>query len=510
MTRSLDHLRRAARRLQKAHAAGDADAAHRLRLHPPRADARALKLADFLHVVAQESGFESWPKLKFAADLRGFDRAAKEQRLKMALYHGQNWVVERLLTDTPDLAQGHFGLLVALLDRPAVEAWLARDPDAAVALFGPRRPILHLAFSRHIHSHPEREADMLAIAERLLAHGADVNDGYPYQPGDDHLLSALYGALGHADNLPLARWLLAKGADPNDNESLYHSTELPHSEGLKLLLAHGARPEGTNALMRALDFNDHEKVRLLLEAGADPNEGAKPHPSGQGVAVFGALHQAARRFCDGEMARLLLAHGADPEAMLAGRTAYVWARIYGNRAVATALAEAGAQTALSPEDQALADVADGKPVAGVPALSGRVLLNLLHDPEHLDHARRLVAAGAPLDVTDPMGLPPVQIAGWEGLPDGVSWLLSQSPDLAAEMRRVNRYGGDLLSTIIHGSENCPARAARDHVACARLVLEAGAMLPRRAPEFAGEPEMAAFLATWAEEHPEQVSEGGSV
>ncbi|MCT8161536.1 ankyrin repeat domain-containing protein [Pseudoruegeria sp. SHC-113] len=510
MTRSLDQLRRAARRLQKAHAAGDADALHRLRLHPPRADGRALKLADFLHVVAQENGFESWPKLKFAADLRGFDRAAKEQRLKVALYHGQNWVVERLLADTPDLAQGHFGLLVALLDRPAVEAWLARDPGAAVALFGPRRPILHLAFSRHIHSHPEREADMLAIAEMLLAHGADVNDGYPYQPGDDHLLSALYGALGHADNLPLARWLLAEGANPNDNESLYHSTELPHADGVKLLLAHGARPEGTNALLRAMDFNSHEKVRILLEAGADPNEGVQPHPSGEATGHVGALHQAARRNCDAEMARLLLAYGADLDARWEGRTAYACARIYGNQPVAEALAAAGADTALSPEDAAIAQALEGRAKGPVPAAAGSVLLELLHAPEHVPLAKRLVDAGAPLDVTDAMGLPPVQIAGWEGLPEAVSWLLAQSPDLAAEMRRMNRYGGDLLSTIIHGSENCPARAARDHVACARLVLEAGAMLPRRAPEFAGEPEMAAFLATWAEEHPEQVSEGGVV
>ncbi|SLN39876.1 hypothetical protein PSA7680_01976 [Pseudoruegeria aquimaris] len=68
MPQTLDHLSRAARRLQKSHAAGDSDALRRLRLHPPRRDAGALKLADYLHVIAPENGFESWPKLKFAAE----------------------------------------------------------------------------------------------------------------------------------------------------------------------------------------------------------------------------------------------------------------------------------------------------------------------------------------------------------------------------------------------------------------------------------------------------------
>ena len=116
---------------------------------------------------------------------------------------------------------------------------------------------------------PDLVPDAIAIAEALVERGADVNDGYPVAPGSDHLLSALYGAIGHADNIALGRWLLEHGADPNDNESLYHSTELSGTAALKLLLKHGARPAGTNALARALDFREEDKVRLLLEAGAD-------------------------------------------------------------------------------------------------------------------------------------------------------------------------------------------------------------------------------------------------
>ena len=84
----------------------------------------------------------------------------------------------------------------------------------------------------------------------------------------------------------------------------------------------------------------------------------------------------------------------------------------------------------------------------------------------------------------------------------MAYLLS----LGVSLDHVNGYGGDLVSTIVHGSENAPGGCKRDHVACARLALEAGAALRREEVEFAGEIEMAEFLNDWAEDHPEQVTE----
>ena len=154
MTTSIDSLRRRAKKLHKAYEAGHTTALQRVASHNPRATGDLLH-ADFLYVVAREEGFESWPKLKFAAQTQGLDFAKKLQRLKIALYQGQNEVVQRLLTYTPDLAEGHFGLQVALLNKSIVAQMLASQPELATTQFGPRRPILHLAFSRHIHSHPE-------------------------------------------------------------------------------------------------------------------------------------------------------------------------------------------------------------------------------------------------------------------------------------------------------------------------------------------------------------------
>ncbi len=507
---SLDSLRRAAKTLRKAYDNGDAAALERLAVHPPRNDLSKLTHADFLHVIARENSFASWPALKLAVEINGMDRARKQQRLKIALYHGQHTVVDRLLTDTPDLAHGQLGLEVALYDLPAVKAALHRDASLAVTPIGPRRPILHLAFSKHIQAHPEKADAMMAIAELLVGYGADVNDGFPFEPGSDHLLSALYGALGHANNLRLAAWLLEHGADPNDNESLYHATELGHQDGLRLLLRHGADPAGTNALMRALDFNDHEAVALLLDAGADPNEGVCPHPSGEAPIVSGALHQVARRMGDARMAKLLLKAGADPDLLYDGMSAYALALVFQNTAVAQEIEKAGGSTEVSENVRPLISVVQSArdkldiDPESMPKECRQMLHNLIHLPGTLPRIKRLVAAGLHFDSADDMGMTPLHIAGWEGLPEVMSFFLELQPNL----NHINGYGGTLLSTIIHGSENAPFAANRDHVACAHLALQQGVLLPRRAIELAGEDRMAEFLADWGEAHPEQLADHG--
>ncbi|MXQ08455.1 hypothetical protein GQ651_11415 [Alphaproteobacteria bacterium GH1-50] len=505
--KSLDQLRRDAKALRRAYEAGDRYARARIEAHPPRDRRAVLKHADFLHVIAVENSFGSWPQLVWASETVGLDRAARQQRLKVAIAHGQNWVTERLLAETPDLADDLFGLQCALYDRASVEAALDENPSLATREFGPRRPIVHLAFSKYIHARPDLKADMLAIAEMLLANGADVNDGYAAETGSDHKFSALYGAIGHANNMELGRWLLENGADPNDGESLYHATELGHHDGLRMLLDAGADPNGTNALLRAMDFGDVEAVRMLLDAGAlvDDTSGGKL-PS-----VIPALHQAARRMCGREMIELLLDAGADPVRRFEGMTPYAYARVFGNGDLAEALEHRGHATSLSPVEERLARVADGAVLTGdwidpetLPDACRNMIRMILHLPGKLPHVRRLVDSGMEFDRPDADGLTPVQVAGWEGLPDVLAYFLSLSPD----MSHVNGFGGTLLTTIIHGSENAPDRKERDHLTCVEMVLREGVALPRRAPDLAGDKVIAAFLADWAEAHPGQVVDGG--
>ncbi len=513
MMTSLDQLRRDAKALRKAYEAGETYARQRVANHPPRPDGVPLKHGDFLHVIAREARFESWPALKLAAELQGLDRAARQQRLKIAVFQGQFHVIDRLLSDTPDLADGLLGLQIALYDQAAVEAALARDADAATARLGPRTPMCHLAFSRYIHHRPDLAPQMIAIADLLLAHGAGVNESMPVAPDNDHQLSVLYGAIGHANNMQLGRWLLEHGADPNDGESLYHATELGHHEGLRMLLEHGADPAGTNALLRAMDFDDVTGVRMLIAAGAKPSEFDGTHVGGERPWVIPALHQAARRMCGREMIEVLLESGADPSEVFEGSSAYAYAQIFGNEALTRAIEARTAPPALSRVEELLAEAAAGRSTGDariapdeIPEAYRNIIRMILHLPGKLDHIRRLVALGIPFDQPDAEGLTPLQVAGWEGLPDVMGYFM----ELGADLEHQNGYGGTLLSTILHGSENCPQRAERDHAACLRRALEAGVPLPRRAAELAGRAELSDLLADWAERHPEQVVDGGPI
>lgn len=507
MTSEIDRCRRAAKRLKKAHAAGEAEALARAAAHLPPDRLEPLRHVDALHVVAREEGAESWPRLKLRLELHAATPEQKLRRLRGALENGFHWAAEEVLADDPALARADLGIAAALYDIATLRAAITADPGAATREVAGAPPLCHLAFSRHIHGGGDAAA-MLACAALLLEHGADVNAGKPEADGSGHMLAPLYGAIGHGNNMALGRWLLEQGANPNDGESLYHATELGHTEGLRMLLEAGARNAGTNALLRALDFNDHEAVRLMLEAGADPNEGMAGPPGAELPKTVSALHQCARRKCDADMARLLIGAGASLTARWDGRSPYATARIFGNDPVAGVIAAAGGETALTPEDALLAEAAQGRVPEGridperLTAETRGLIRGMLHLPGALPWVKALVAIGMEWDRPDGMGVPPVQVAGWEGLPGIMGYLLSLGPDLDHK----NAYGGDLLGTILHGAANAPGKATRDHRRCAEMALEAGLPLYRGYLLFTGSEEMAALLADFAEAHPERVVE----
>ncbi len=503
MTRSIQNLRRDAKALKKNHESQDAEAL--ARVAAVLGDVTHLTHAQALHVLAREAGHDSWPKLKFAVENAALDRDTLLERLKMALFHGQGWRVSQLLAKSPELARDNLGIMCALYDRDGVKAALARDPDAiSRPVLGPRTPILHLAFSRWW-QHGGSEAEMLALADLLLAAGADVNASYEQMPG--YPLSALYGAIGHAMSLPLAAWFLENGADPNDGEALYHACDLG-APALRLVLKHGGLCAGTNALPRALDFNDLERVEVLLDGGADPNEGIHwPEASGEAPFVIPALHQAARRMCSGDIVARLLQAGGNPDAVEWGHTAYALARIYGNDAAARAMKDHGCNTNLTAEEEAIARAITGQSTAPIdparlPVETRDMIRNQVHLPNALRRTKALVAVGLPFDRPDPQGLTPVQIAGWEGLPVVMEYLLSLGPDLD----HINGYGGDLMSTILHGSENAPQGPDRDHIGCVRLALDHGIKVRRSDIDFAGDAGIVELLADWVDEHPDQITE----
>ena len=97
-------------------------------------------------------------------------------------------------------------------------------------------------------------------------------------------------------------------------------------------------------------------------------------------------------------------------------------------------------------------------------------------------------------------MPAIHIAAWEGHADVVAFLLQHDPDLSHR----NMYGGDLMGTVIHGAEFCPARDRRDHLGAARLIWEAGSLLHRHDITHCGVEELADHLTEWAEGAPDRV------
>lgn len=502
MTQSLDPLRRDAKTLLRGFSAGDAGARSRVASVMPVPE--TLRHADALHVIAREAGFPSWPVLKDSAARMGYDRAERLQRLKRALYDGPAERILTLLDADPTLGEGEFALHVALYHRDRVAAMLADTPDLATRQFGPRKPLCHLAFSRMIQARPELAPDCLAIAHMLVAHGADVNETWD-AADDPTAFSALYGAVGWTGNMTLARWLLQQGANPNDGESLYHAAELGHTEGLAMLLEHSATPDGTNALLRAMDFDNVAAVRLLLQHGASPD--AYVGRDGDQSTGYTALHHAALRQCGEEMAALLLDHGAATQTVHDGLTAYAAARIYGNAALAHAMEARGLDQPLTQTETLLAHAAEGRDTNGAridltsaPTAVTGLIGALLHGPGALDHITRLVAIGVPFDAPRGDGLPPVHVAGWEGLAEETGYLLSLGLDLTQR----NAYGGTLLGAILHGADHCSARAERDHPGCLQHALEAGLTFPRHYIRATARADMKAVLEGWARAHPSAI------
>ena len=180
-----------------------------------------------------------------------------------------------------------------------------------------------MCYSRASEAPPDRDA--VAVARRLLDAGAP-GDAFI---GDESLggwrWSGLTGVMGegengllqqppHAHARALADLLLAHGADPNDAQGLYNTMFTPGNEWLELLLSHGLNASHTVSpgrdetktldyqLSQAVKRGAHERVRLLLEHQADA--------SGVDGYTHRTNYEHAVMEGSPEIAAMLIEHGA--------------------------------------------------------------------------------------------------------------------------------------------------------------------------------------------------------
>lgn len=476
--------KQAAKHLRRALLTADRAAVERFAAVFTSRDPAGATHADCLHVVAREAGAESWPRLKLAVETAAMTRDQRIDRLRRAVANGAFYIVDRLLSLDPTLTDADIGLQLAFARQPAIDR-LAQDPALATTPRDDRWPIHDLCFSKIQQRDPTCRDTQIALLDALIAAGADVNQGTPAEPGSEHTLSPLYGALGHAANMPLAEALLRHGADPNDNESLYHATELPTLDGVRLLFAHGAAIGETNAFYRMLDHENVEGAQLFLDHGADPNDPVYRHPAPLPADDRNALHHAIFRGRTAAIGELLIAHGVDTTATYDGHTPYALALACGNQSMAEMLAARGVDTTLSPSEQFLAAVARADTAQARSVIAAnpdiwndlsdkdrRRQTDLAMDRNSLPVLRAMAEVGFDPNLPGESDTPPIHAAAWWGHADIVDLYIG----LGADLESVNMFGGTALGTAIHGSANCPGRADGDYIRVVGALLDAGAKI----------------------------------
>jgi ankyrin repeat protein len=418
-TFNLEQARKRAKELLRAARTGDASAVERIGVEEPR-------LADAQWAIAREAGFASWPRLVAHDEAATATRAERADRLVAAAIDGRRERAEALLAADPSLVEATAWTKLVLGETVDV------DPNEPG---GPRGwPPLAYVCQSVFRDDPQRAPGVLAAARRLLA----------------------------------------AGADPNDGESLYHATEAQGTALVELLVEHGAQP-GLAELAHALDYRDDERlIRVLLEAGA-PAAGRSATHRGQLWVGATPLHQAVLRGRSSAILRLLVEHGADLAALDGSdRTPFALALRTGRPDLADALAALGADPTAATLDRLLGALARGNEA------EARALLD--RDPGLLDEVtggdretlieavrhgnevatRLLLDLGWPLDVRGELGGTALHFAAWLDFP--------------ALARLLIDHGADLEALADTGPNATPLAWAvhAGHAATARVLVEAGA------------------------------------
>ena len=242
-------------------------------------EARGMARAEAEQVVAREAGFWDWTELQARRDPARFDDAGRERAIVEAALAGDEGVASRLLADAQDMEHS---LACALSLATDTALRLVNETNATTPC-GERNwlPLHYVCFSRFGNGDAEVRARREAIADRLLALGADPDVGMVEAETVRGYRTCVGGAVGRARSPALARRLLAAGANIDDGPTLYEGSAMWEAvrcrdvESLQLLIEH--EPPFwhiCHALPQALHFADavgDEMVRVLLAAGADTN-----------------------------------------------------------------------------------------------------------------------------------------------------------------------------------------------------------------------------------------------
>jgi hypothetical protein len=505
---NLEQLKKQAKSLLHSARAKDPAALGRFQILPTLAHQSvaeiggiSLALHDAQSVIAREYGFKSWNELREHVEERSMSFAAAVDEFVRCATGGAPARALRLLARYPAIAHSNVYTELVLGDAQAVEARLAKHPEAALEAGGVQswEPLLYVCHTCMHHDSPERAAGLVAIAHALLRRGANPNAEYHWNWHRELPRTALWGALIAMNHPTLAEVLLEAGANPTDGVSTHIGAGSGNVAALELLGRFGVKVNGIPGGVPPLRYimgwaaNTPERtagVRWLLEHGAD----ASLSWAEVGDAP---LHIAAERW-DVPMVELLVHHGADIHQRRAdGRTAHTLAELHGNQDVAAWLVSHGARDELSPLERFVSACSRGDRASAETMLKAQPNLRdelrtehhlMMHGPAERGDARILetmLACGFEPNAKDKEGVTALHRAAMGGRAEAVRVLLAYGAS-------VNAVDGMFSATPLvwasEGWSHDPRVGSVDHIGVARLLIAAGSSLEWIPPEKAPDPE----------------------
>lgn len=474
---NVEHLKKQARTLLREALASDVSAQARF---SEWNIASKPKLADALHVIAREYGFETWPKLKLHIEMASAEPAAA---LAAAIKADDAALLREVLARHPSLRSSLNDPLPNIdFDTPAIVAAAGkqnRDMIDALLNFGANinarsrwwaggYGVLDLA-------NPEVAAHLISRGAQVDIHAAsrlNMPDRVrELLASDPQLVHARGGdgqfPLHYAATVEVAEILLTAGANIDgrdiDHESTaaqYMASISPHRHDVaRLLISRGAQTDilmaaavGDLALTEQILNDDPETIRTTVTERYFPKRDPK---AGGSIYIYGfgwtkSPHMVAHQFEHREVFALLMQRSAP------------WLRLINAAEVGD---EAYFRRTLESHPQVFQKLSANaaRRIIGVATRNNSRALRLLLD------------AGWPANAVMDTGQTALHFAAWHGNVDMVS-------DLIAHNAPVNvfetEHGGNPLAWALHGSQNGWYREKGDYPAVTRDLLAAGCQIPR--------------------------------